>query len=70
MDDLGGKSTIFGNIHIYIYIYIYYLRSSLGLELRSSFLSRQTLSFTYVEAQPPRGFLDAHQLGAGGRFGG
>ena len=22
MDDLGGKPTIFGNIHIYIYVYI------------------------------------------------
>ena len=45
---IWGENPLFSETSIYIYIYIYYLRSSLGLELRSSFLSRQTLSFTYV----------------------
>ena len=43
---IWGENPLFSETSIYIYIY--YLRSSLGLELRSSFLSRQTLSFTYV----------------------
>jgi len=29
MDDLGGKPTIFGNIHIYKYPYIYHKKSTI-----------------------------------------
>ena len=61
MDDLGGKPTIFGNIHIYIYIYIciyivYILRLQFSISLSESWVL--IFSFhSWNDSRQPSGYL-------------